>query len=158
MPADPRPYPASEMISLNVLATLGGVSTAAGYKVSLKVERAMRPPQTPERLLAVIYEGDDQPAPDEEVPIGMAGWVRPYAVLIWAMGSEASAEPYDVLVNLARADVERALMQDHTRGGFARNTTLGPPSKIEDPNEPVGVIVTFDVLYTTLEADPYRLG
>ena len=153
-------YPINEQISRQILTTLKGVTVEAGYGVTLKAQRATRPPPPAEKLLAVLYEGDDVVVDDGSGDgggaIGLTTWLRPYAVLVYAMGAESDTEPYDALLNLARASVEKALVVDTSRGGLARNTILQEPTKVEDQNEPPAVQVNFVVLYSTNQYDPFK--
>jgi hypothetical protein len=149
-------YPVAEMISLDVIETLAKVKLAGDYHVDLSVERRRRPFNQPRHMLAVLHEGDDEPAGDDESSLGDKYWVRPYGVQIFVFGSELDSEDlYHQVLNMARADVHKALMQDVTRGGWAWNTEIGAPQEFDAPGDAGGVIVYFDVHYRHKETDPY---
>lgn len=154
---DRLPYPVVEMISRHVVETIDRIQTAAGFHVDLVAERAKWPRNEPGAGKAVVYESDDAPV-DDTSPIGMQDLEREYGILVWAMSSETQDEPYDTYLNTAAADVVVAILEDVSRGGYAQNTRLGTPVKIETPDEPVAILVLFTVHYRTVDGDPYRQG
>jgi hypothetical protein len=154
---DAGDLPVCERITLNVLETLAEVSVAGGYRTDLSVERRVRGGNTPRHLLAVVHEGDDEELGDDETDNGSKAWVRPYVVQIYVLDSElTSADRYHQVLNVARADVAKALARDNTRGGWAYRTEIRGPVELDDPNDAGGVLVYFDVHYRHDEMNPYN--
>ena len=151
-------YPVSELISRNVLDTLNSVKIPAGFQIKLVGIRPSRPEPTPADLLAVSYEGEDEIVNDGA--IGRMTKRRPYGVLVWRSAGETEANglPYDTDLNVAQAEIEKALMQDLHRGGHAILTEMRSPLKSDDPNEPPWVMVQFAVLYRHVWNDPYTMA
>lgn len=84
---------------------------------------------------------------------GVWRWQIPVFGVIHDVGTGSDA--YKSLLKLA-ADIYRAVMQDHTRGGFARNTqvmgwTILGPQDETDGRPWVGVLV--EITYTTRDTE-----
>jgi len=149
--------PVNESITLNVVTTLEGVTTGNGYQVTLDVKRHARKAWTPAHLMAIVHEGDDQELGDDETPMGYKAWRREYAIQIYVLQAGLPADAnLHTWMNIARADAEKAIMADFTRGGYARNCEIRAPQEFVDANDLTGVIVFFDVTYRTNELDPYQ--
>lgn len=152
----PLTLPISEQITQHVLTTLAAVNGTGGYQVALSVVRRTKAPIAAAHLQAVLHEGDDQSDPD--APLGYKGWRREYAVQVYILtNGPGGCDPDDFhsTLNVARADVEKALMVDVTRGGLAHNTEISDPQEFNDVDDCGGVIVFFSVTYRTDERDPY---
>jgi hypothetical protein len=133
-------YPISELITQDLEAALRRVCTASGCLVDLVVERA-RADGANEWAdnKAVLHEGDDQPAPDEETPEGYAAWLRPYAVMVYLSQPSSAAEAYGTRLNTLRAEIEREVLADVSRGGNAQNTWVRAPQQFIGENDATGV-------------------
>jgi hypothetical protein len=150
------PVPVSERISENIVETLKGVSAAAGFNVDLDVERYDTRGNDPGHYKTIVSDGADAEADDADTPLGFKRWRRPYDIYVFVVESEASPVAYDTLANVARADVERALMADVTRGGWAQNTEVRDPILFSDQSDFGGVVVRIEVVYSHSETSPYE--
>jgi len=120
------------------------------------VDRPLRTgtPRSPADKALVLYQ--DDPALDEEAPMGFKQWVQPFAVDCYVKPSDASTTPVDTAVNEIRAQVEKKLREAPTCGGLAIDLRIGEPEGFVAANGAFeGVRVNFAVLYRHLENDPY---
>ena len=154
--------PVIERIVKDLTDTLEGVTTAAGANQSLIVERP-KPAlgnRTRDSLAVLVTgnpvkidgEGDDGPA------YGHDEWLQPFSIVVTVVESESSDASVDRRLNIIRCDVEKAVMEDHTRGGLAIDTRVMAPHIVEQEklNANVGEIwINILVHYRTLEGDPY---
>ena len=151
--------PLSELITRNVVDTLRGISPAAGFNVELKVQRFKRRPDPPEDLQAIVMAWDDEADADANTPIGFTAWVRPYWVQVYRFESDetpaAGAASWEELLNVARADVEKALAADLTRGGLATDTRIVAPAEFSDSGDAGGIVVRVNVHYRHPFDNPY---
>jgi hypothetical protein len=157
--------PVIERIAQDLLDTLEGITTAAGYRYTLIAERAK--PNLGNRRrdgLAVLVQGDAKRInEDDDSPTGRGPaydhdeWWAAFAVVLTAMETEASTDPIDKRMNVMRSDVEKALAVDPTRGGLAILTEMGDPMPVDAPPNVNGVewAIPLTVYYRTLAGDPY---
>jgi hypothetical protein len=152
-------YPISELVTQNVVDTLAGVQTTSGYNVNLRVEPYdEQGNNTVGDLVCIVGFGADELADDNDTPIGFTAWRRPYWAMVYIFHPEAvTTQAYNQRVNVVRADVEKAIMQDYSRGLNAQNTWTQQPTPFQDANDAKGIIVRFTVLYRHLEGNPYSL-
>lgn len=147
----------------DMVETLEGVSAAAGDDRTLTVERPKQSTGNTRRDgLAVVHRGSpkmvDTDDPDGGSAYNFVTWLQPFAVVLTVVESETSETSVDERLDTIRADVERALLEDGTRGGLAIDTRLGDPEYPEPdkPNSNVGEVwVVFIVQYRTRYGDPY---
>ena len=144
------PVPVNENITLNVVTTVDAVT-------GITAERHDRKAATPAHMLAIIHEGADEKLGDDETPCGFSAWVRSYGVQVYIFQQDlADGVNFHTTLNTVRADIEKALMADVTRGGYAHNTEIQSPQEFVDSNDATGVVVFFDVTYRTDQYDPYE--
>lgn len=156
------PYPIIEHIEMDVEETLRGVQIAAGYGTNLIVERSPRK-INPRDSLAVVLT--DPPAKLDGTTSDAAAacegaifWKLSFEVLLFITESQKSHEPINRRINIIRSDVEKAIMIDPYRGGFAHYTRIEEPARLEDANGALaGVAVRFSVDFATRGNDPYVL-
>lgn len=155
-------FPISELVDRAVENTLRGIRAAGGYHFTLEVERYEKrgndpSPATPGNYKCVLLVGDDEEVADEDTPIGFKDWWRPYVAQVYVFEpTEGAKTPFQTLLNVARADVEKAVMLDYTQGGVAHNTEVAGAVNFGGENEASGVFIVFHCRYRTLERDPYR--
>lgn len=147
--------PIKELITQNLAAVLATVTTGNGYHCTLDVERADPAGVRMEPWAATLFEGDDQ----EDATHRLAGktcWVAPYYVFVFA-GVVSGVTPGQVLTRL-EADLQKAVMADLKRGGYAQNTYWKPPERATNDNgELIGTLCTIHVHYRHNETNPYSL-
>lgn len=141
----------------DVVETLAQVTTAAAYGGNLIVER---PTPLGNRLrdnLVLVVGGNPQRVEDEAQ--NFIGWTMPVHCVYSARESESSETSIDERLDIAAADIEKALTQDdsNTRGGLAIDTEIGD---VDFGNADLSgmsgqVVVTVMVYFRHLYGDPY---
>lgn len=150
-------YPTIELITRNVLTTLQAVRRPA-YNVDLLPTRKIKRGVVPDDMTCfVVQESPDKVGDDgESEALGLIGFRQHYTFETWIINSENSEQPIDERINLARSDIEKALMADPTRGGLAIDTTIETPELFDDVKGAfAGIRVRASVYYRTLIDDPY---
>jgi hypothetical protein len=146
-------YPIVELISQNVVDVLSRVAESTGYNGTLIVERQKRSGNIPRDRLVVVHQDDPIPLDGAH---GHTTWNQPYVVTCYVIESETSDTPIDQRVNFIRSDVEKAVMEDVTRGGYAILTSLEKPELFDAKDGSFfGIDVHFTVTYRTIQDDPY---
>lgn len=146
--------PVVELITRDIVRTLAGVTTGAAYANDLHVERYVRGGNRTRDRLVIIHQ--DSPSRAEGAPQGWLRWLQPYLIECRIVEYEGSTVAIDERINSIRADVEKALRVDITRGNIANDTDIGDPIIVEDPEgQYAGIIVQIVVQYDTLENNPY---
>lgn len=143
--------PIIENISANIATTLAGVTVANGYHQTLTVQRARRSnfDITGEiDYTAVIMQRDE--TEKESAPLCKTDRSINYEVAVLVRNDDRSTDAMDTRKNRVRADIEKALCVDPTRGGYAIDTVLQPPENYTD-----GISVKFEVWYRTNANNPY---
>ena len=154
--------PIVEQIIQNVVTVVDGVTVANGYNQNLDAVRPLRldlddvGPAVNGKVVVV----HDDPAVDEEHsnagnPARQA-WKLMVTLIAYVLPSDDSATAIDTLINRVRADLEKALQVDPTRGGLAVWTMpAGSQKFVLEGGGVTGVAVFADVLYRTPIGDPY---
>ena len=147
--------PILEQIAANVKTTIEGITAANGYQQDLRsVTRPVRNTIPDTRDLSVeITQGDAEP--DIECPHMFVQWIQTFAITAFVVNSDTATAPIDTRINTLRADIEKCLRVDPSRGGLAIDTTIGPPLIYEEPGAFTGIVIIALVRYRTLEDDPY---
>jgi hypothetical protein len=111
-------------------------------------------PASPADKSILLYQED--PALDEEGPMGFLQWMQPFLVFCFVKPSDTATAAVDTAINALRSAVEKKIRETPTWGGYAIDTRIQPPTSFaEQSGAYAGAIVTFIVLYRTLEDDPY---
>lgn len=144
--------PVVELIAQNVLATVQGITTAAGFNYNLTAARHKRTGDKREHLHAIIIQNDPE---DVTKTPNVKEWHQVFRVGVYIMPAEADPTPIDTYVNLVRADIEKALMADRYRGNNAINTKILDPNTEEDDDSVTTLVVIHaEIYYRTAEIDP----
>ena len=144
--------PIIESISANIATTLAGVTVAAGYNQTLTVKRARRSDFdiTGELDFTAILVQQDE-TEKESAPLCKTDRSINYEVAVLVRNDDRSTDAMDTRKNRVRADIEKILMIDPSRGGYAIDTVLQPPDNYKD-----GITVKFEVWYRTASNNPYN--
>ena len=150
--------PLSERIARNLVDTVKGINTAAGYHNTVSaVERRKQFGRHSGDRLIVLFQGDAERDETVEPTTNTAPvqWKHPFAFDCYVVEPEGGA-PVDLRINTIRADVEKAVMVDPHRGGLAIDTAVGDPQIFtdEEGGQIAGVTVTVVVKYRTRLNDP----
>lgn len=151
-----------EKIVKNIETTLKTISKANGYENDIKsVQRLLQSGQVVTDVpLLIIAEGDEDA---EEGPLATAILTLKRLgvfVVVQTRHDEAiDTRASDEILNTLRADVEKAMMVDHTRGGFAIDTH--PPSSTaldtEEGQPEIASLMQFQIDYRHARQDPTSL-
>jgi len=142
-----------EKIMLNVKSTLEGITTLAGYQVQVQkvVKDWALTNLNIDTYPTIIIIPDAEPKKQSPVEHYTCNLNLALECYVNAQ-SDISSQ-----VNILLADVEKALMADHTRGGFAIDTTLTGNnafySVVDTPR--AGVIITIRIDYQHKYNSPY---
>jgi hypothetical protein len=156
-----QPYPVSEYIRQNVFATLQSITKANGYHVDLNVEEAARLGNSQTNNTAVLHVGDPQLISAQQSQC--IEWYATYVIVLFVVQSEGVGSAIDTPIEIQKADVEKAMMQDPHRGVWpgdgsqlAHDTLIHPTAyfeKVKGAN--AGNAVEVWVRYRTAIDDPY---
>jgi len=148
-----------ERMAQNIITTLQGIATAAGYQntVADVVRPAPGVGNQLNNMRLVVFQGGA--AREQECPEQYTQWLQDFHVMCEVVESEGSATPVDQRLNSLACDVERALCltrTSQTRGGLAEDTILDARTTIPcDPQAHDGaVLVNIGVRYRTRYNDP----
>lgn len=144
--------PIIEYIAANIQTTLDGLATSGGKITAIRPKRIDF--QTPwgDRTLLITQIGS-VPA---EVPYGGKSWVQTFMLTVFVIDSDTETDSIDTRLNTVRADIEKQLMVDDTRGGYAYETTIGESVPFDDDDGTLtGIAMTIEVSYRTELTDPY---
>ncbi len=147
--------PVIENIAANIATAIGEITVANGYNQDLTAKRPRRNDFSdiaPENGIVLIKQAD--PEPDESA-IGCKTWLQPFAIIALVIDSDGTATSIDTRINQVRSDIEKKLMIDNTRGGYAIDTDILPPQEFDDGAGFSGITVRIAVKYRTDENDPY---
>jgi hypothetical protein len=146
--------PIVDLITDNLLTTLQGVTTVAGYHYTLTVAHHDKiEGDAPADKLCILYRGDTESELDE-APQGCQQWRQAYSLVCYAFATQASPDAPDEKASTIGADVCKALQVDYTRGGYAFDTIIDVPELLAGGN---GIIINFACRYQTRFSDPFNL-
>lgn len=148
--------PIKEQILDNVKTTLEGITTANGYDTNVTwVSRNRSDPRGDGHDRYILIRVD----PENHDPEVTMGYSHRHLMLSLEVFITDMEDPTETLEYFA-ADIEKALMVDHTRGALAIDTTIEsvdiPYHDDESDADITGLaVVTVDIHYRTLVEDPY---
>ena len=153
--------PIVEQIAQEIDARIAEITTANGFNQDL----------TPLRPTRLNLEGDvaptdgtvvilqEDPSEDDENSTdgnaAIKAWVQSFSLAAFVIASDATTTAIDTRINQVRADIEKKLTADITRGGLAIDTRIRPPRMFNEAPQATGIVINVDVHYRTREDDPY---
>lgn len=148
-----------ESILENLKTTLEAISIANGYHNDIASVQRWR--QSGNSLLnvpcIVINAG-----PEEKTPEPNPFTTCRFTVYldVWMRQDAADPQPTDSLLNSLLGDIEKALMVDYTRGGFAKDTNIKSNVLFEtlEGQPQAGIIIELEIIYQHKQDDPEVLG
>ena len=156
--------PIVEQIAANVASTVAAVTVANGYHQDLTASRPTSSewrdgrPQANGTVIIVQDDADENEEHSTAGNPGLKAWSQGFALVAYVIASEASTAAMDTAVNRVRADLEKALTIDRTRGNLAIDTIIRAAQHFAAGPGATGTAVIVDVLYRTREDDPYTAG
>jgi hypothetical protein len=148
--------PIIEYISLNIYNAVAAVTKTNGYNYDIVPARANRldfESITPADLTAIIMQLDEE-KPEYEA-LGSYEWIQPYSIFVIAVNADEAGGSIDTKINKVKADIQKKLMVDATRGGYAVDTILLPCIYFDDGKGFSGICVNIVVHYRVDQDDPY---
>lgn len=148
-----------EKILDNIKATLDGILIANGYDNDIaSVQRWKQNGNDLKDVPAIIVKAGPEQNIDNRFPLV----TRKMTVFLdlWIRESEGSATDTDEKLNSLLGDLQRAMKQDITRGGFAVDSLIGSivPFEIVEGEPHAGLILEFEIHYRTRQDDPKTAG
>ena len=153
--------PIVEQIALEIVARINEITEANSFNQILNAVRPTRYGFTGDSApidLNVLVVQDDPQEDDEHAADGyqaMKAWVQPFMLVAFVINSDDSTAALDTRLNQVRADIEKKLMEDHTRGGLAWDTKMRGSQRFNSDVARTGITIAIDVMFRTDIADPY---
>jgi hypothetical protein len=150
--------PIVELVTQSILDALAEVTIGNGYQQNLQVGRVWKGGNPPDDLVCIVCELDDE-TDEQAAPELAAAYIQPYAIVILAFESEASTYPIRRRLQIAAADIHKALMGDYQRNGLAVDTKPGRHSWIDNAaayGAMDGMVFEWRVEYRFNLNDPYQ--
>ena len=148
-----------ESILEHLRTTLVGITTANGFYNDIQSVQRWR--QQGNSLVAVpcivINAG-----PEEKDPVPNPFMTCRFTVYldVWARQDDADPQSTDTILNSLLGDVEKAVVFDITRGGFAKDTNIKSNTLFETlEGQPFsGVVMELEIIYQHKQGDPEVAG
>jgi hypothetical protein len=147
-----------ENILANLKTTLEGITAAAGYThtmagVSRWSSKSNETRQTP---CIVINSGPEEKLqqPNPQATCRLTVYLD-----VWMRSPDTDTTASDTYLSSLLADVEKAVMADHTRGGYAENTAVvsAVPFETVDGQPVFGIVVEVLITYKHSITNPYSV-
>lgn len=148
--------PRIEHIALNIKSAIDLITTANGFNQDLTAVRPKRndwKDEPAEDNKVLIWQLDEK-EPEAE-GMGSQQWIQPFSLIAYVIDSDTASASIDTRINQVRADIQKKLCEDVTRGGYAFDTAILPCAKFVDGEGFSGIEVIIEVHYRTEEDDPY---
>src|SRR3972149_2606913 len=110
--------PVIELIAENIFAAINEIKVVNGFSCDLT---AVRPKMidfsdvTPRDGTVLIYQEDEDRAENEGTLTNE--WNQTFNIVSLVLQSDKSQTPMDIKINRVRADIQKKLMEDDSRGG-----------------------------------------
>lgn len=151
--------PILETISEDIKTAINAITVANGYNQTLIGYRPKREDYKDvmaEDLKVLIIQGDEDEIENTVSICGGKEWAQPYILMALVIDSDSATASIDTRINQVRADIQKKLMIDPSRGGNAIDTILLPSAKIpENDKNWTGIMVNIIVRYRVKISDPY---
>ena len=148
--------PRIEYIALNIETAINEINVANNFNQNLS---AVRPKRNDYKLEApvdgkvLVWQDDEEK--NEEAAIGTQDWRQPFTLEAIVLDSDEATESIDTRLNKVCCDIQKKLLEDVTRGGYAYDTIIMPSMKFDDGEGFSGIAVEVVVCYRTSYTDPY---
>ena len=145
-----------EQIVAAIKTGLEGITIAGGYNQTIvEVVRPTRLGGFKPRDLLIVMDQQD-PTLDEEAPHMFIQWIQPIAISVFVISSDTSTAAIDTRINTVRSDIEKCLRVDPTWSQLAIDTRISAALYFpENEGGYSGITIIADVIYRTLEDDPF---
>jgi hypothetical protein len=148
-----------ESILENLKTTLETIRTGNGYNNTIASVQRWR--QAGNSLVAVpcivINAG-----PEEKEPVPNPFTTCKFSVYldVWMRQAQDDLQSTDTILNSLLGDIEKALMIDYTRGGYAKDTNIKSNVLFEtlEGQPQAGIIIELEIIYQHKQNDPEVSG
>jgi hypothetical protein len=147
--------PIVELIAENIESAINAVTIANGYHQTLTALRPRRndfSDVAPNDLTVLIKQADEEQGMN---PLETQDWQQPFLLMAFVIDSDTATASIDTRINQVRADIQKKLLLDATRGGYAYDTVILPSQEFDDGNGFSGIAVKIAVKYRTNYMNPY---
>jgi len=148
--------PRIESIADNLKTSIAEITEAKEFNQTLIAVRPSRSDIAKSNfddLTALINQVE---AAELKQGIGTKRWQQFFLIVVLLRDSDTDENPIDTRRNQVRADIEKKLAEDLTRGGFANDTNFHESTQWdEDEGGLGGITLKISVDYATKEDDPY---
>jgi|GEM_PF-5915258 len=147
--------PVIERIAVNIQEAIDAITVENGFNQTLTAIRPRRLDFAGILLndgKVFVWQGDERPVGE---PANLASeWEVDFDIGAIVIDSDDETDSIDTRLNQVASDIEKKLLADPQRGGYAIDTRVGGRTKI-DTEETTGKTVTITVHYRTRYDDPY---
>lgn len=144
-----------ERILANIKTTIEAITTANGYANTIASVQRWDKRGNPLRLVPCIVvnagQEEKEMSPNPYFTCRLSVYLD-----VWIRQDDADSTATDVILSGILGDIEKALMIDNTRGGFAIDTNIksNVPFETVEGQPHAGLTVEIEVLYQHTQSDP----
>jgi len=144
-----------ERILANIKTTLEAITIANGYVNTIASVQRWDKRGNPLRQVPCIVvnagQEEKQMSPNPYFTCRLSVYLD-----VWIRQDEADATATDVILSGILGDIEKAMMIDNTRGGFAIDTNIksNVPFETVEGQPHAGLTIELEVLYQHTQSDP----
>lgn len=148
-----------ENILANIKTTLEGITKENQYNNDIaSVQRWLQRGNSLKMIPCIIITAGPEsknPAPNPLATCHLTVYLD-----IFFRQEETDANATDTLINSLLGDVEKALMVDNTRGGYAKDTNIQSniPFETTEGQVNAGIVIELDIVYQHQLANPEASG
>lgn len=148
-----------ESILANLKTTLEAITKDHGYNNDIvSVQRWLQRGNPLRQVPCIIITAGPEsknPAPNPLVTCHFTVYLD-----VYFRQEETSTDPTDKVTNSLLGDIEKALMVDNTRGGYARDTNIQSniPFETAEGEITAGIVIELDIVYQHQLSNPESSG
>lgn len=147
-----------ELILDNIKDTLAEISIANGYNNDIaNVQRWKQHGNSLKDVPCIIISAgreEKDPTPYPQTTAKLTIFID-----IWTRQDDEDSSDTDTLLDSLLLDIEKALMADYTRGGYAENTDIRgiTPFETIEGQPHCGIMIELEIVYKHKQTDPALL-
>ena len=144
-----------ERILANIKTTLEAITAVNGYSNTIASVQRWDKRGNPLRLVPCIVvnagQEEKQMSPNPYFTCRLSVYLD-----VWIRQDDADSTATDVILSDMLGDIEKALMIDNTRGGFAIDTNIksNVPFETVEGQPHAGLTIELEILYQHKQSDP----
>jgi hypothetical protein len=167
--------PIDELVAIDISQTVAEITLENGYAIDVTsvetlgqadaIQRQNRLGAKPIDKVAVLVQDEEETIALADCALGHEEWWQPFEIWYFAINPDGSTNPIDLRLNLAKAEITKALITDTARNdvpswarsGYAQQTVARAPGYIYQDDQLIGVCINVAVHIRTLYADRFSL-